>query len=284
MLERRDLFAAFLDPATANLVVIGTNAPETISVTTQRFAGFTQTRVHENGLLTFATNMTVNQVMVWSHGGNDDVSIGFGVPKAIVNGGAGNDVLRGGGYDDVLIGDLGNDRMIGGAGADRMIGGPGADTADYAGRPENLRITLDDLPNDGTEAPNGAPLEFDNVQTDVENVTGGNGHDIILAASAQNVPHWFIGNGGNDMLDGGALGDLLEGGAGTDRLFGNGGNDAMRGGLDDDALVGGAGSDLMFGDAGNDRFFSQDGGFDQCIGGAGLDLFVTFDAMDALVQ
>ena len=282
-LEQRQLFAAFLNPGN-HLVVIGTNVAETISVSSQQFAAFKLTRVHENGVLTFQTALPVAQVSVFSHGGNDDVTIGYGVPRAVINGGSGNDVLRGGDYDDVLLGDIGNDRLIGGKGADRMFGGPDVDTADYAGRPENLRISLDNLPNDGTEAPNGAPLEFDNVQTDVENVTGGNGHDIILAAAAQNVPHWFIGNGGNDLLDGGAIGDSLEGGAGTDRLFGNGGNDVMRGGLNDDVLVGGTGNDIMFGDAGNDRFFSQDGGFDQCFGGADLDQFVTFDAIDLLMQ
>lgn len=282
-LEQRQLFAAFLNPGN-QLVVIGTNAPETISVTSQQFAGFKLTRVHENGVLTFQTAMLVNQVSVWSQAGDDDVSIGYGVPRAVVNGGSGHDRLSGGDDDDVLIGDIGNDRMIGGKGADQMIGGPGIDTADYAARTDNLRITLDDLPNDGTMAPNGAPVEFDNVRTDVENVTAGSGHDIIAAAAAQTVIHWFIGGAGNDRLDGGSADDLLEGYAGTDQLFGNGGNDVLRGGLNDDVLVGGLGNDLMFGDAGNDRFFAQDGGFDQCIGGADWDLFVTFDAMDALIQ
>src|SRR5687767_14948516 len=202
-LEQRRLFAAFLNPGN-ELVVIGTNAPETISVTTQQFAGFRQTRVHENGMLTFFTNLPVNRAFVWSHGGNDDVSIGYGVPKAVVNGGSGDDVLRGGHNGDVLIGDSGNDRLIGGDGADQMIGGPGTDTADYAGRQLNIQVTLDNLSNDGTEAPNGASVEFDNVQMDVENVVGGNGHDEIFAAAAQNLPHWFVGNAGNDLLDGGA--------------------------------------------------------------------------------
>ncbi len=250
----------------------------------QLFAAFKLTRVHENGILTFQTALAVNQVSVWSHGGDDDVSIGYGVPRAVVNGGSGNDVLRGGDRDDVLIGDLGNDRLIGGAGADRMIGGPGVDTADYAARTMNLNVSLDNIANDGTAAPFGGSVEFDNVQADVENITAGSGHDIISCPPAQVVAHRFIGNAGNDLLIGGAAGDLLEGGAGTDRLFGNAGNDVLRGGDHDDVLRGDAGNDLMFGDAGNDRFFSQDGGFDQCIGGSDFDQFVTFDAVDLLQQ
>jgi Ca2+-binding RTX toxin-like protein len=90
--------------------------------------------------------------------------------------------------------------------------------------------------------------------------------------------------GGNDVINGGALNDLLEGFAGTDSLSGGGGIDIMNGSIGDDTLSGGDGFDIvrggrdndsLSGGAGND-FMSGDRGNDTVSGGAGADTFHIF--------
>jgi Ca2+-binding RTX toxin-like protein len=62
----------------------------------------------------------------------------------------------------------------------------------------------------------------------------------------------IFGAGGNDQLDGRALGDLLDGGAGNDTLFGGDGEDLLRGGGGNDQLAGGADADTLDGGGGRD--------------------------------
>ncbi len=90
--------------------------------------------------------------------------------------------------------------------------------------------------------------------------------------------------GGNDVLNGAALNDLIEGFGGADTLSGGGGIDIMNGNVGDDTLSGGDGADVLrggkdndvlSGGAGND-FVSGDRGNDTLTGGAGADLFHTF--------
>jgi Ca2+-binding RTX toxin-like protein len=137
--------------------------------------------------------------------------------------------------------------LDGGDGADVMHGGGGNDTADYSMRSHNLRISLDGVANDGQAATLmfrdpftgqwvGYPGEMDNVHSDVENVLGGSGNDRISALATSIVANRFVGNGGNDILDGGGGADVLEGGAGDDIFFAR------------DSVA-----DQLFGGTGNDR-------------------------------
>ena len=89
--------------------------------------------------------------------------------------------------------------------------------------------------------------------------------------------------------------DLLDGGAGADRLLGQRGDDQLRGGTGSDRLFGGAGHDVLYGtgllngrddpardDAGNDLLNGGAGndvlhgglGRDTLTGGAGVDTFI----------
>jgi Ca2+-binding RTX toxin-like protein len=147
----------------------------------------------------------------------DDVLVG-GDGADTVGGGAGADRLDGGAGNDTLNGDSGDDRMVGAAGNDVLNGGTGTDTADYSARVASLTVTIDAVANDG------APGETDNVKTDVENVDGGGGNDVLIGGTANNV---------------------LTGGAGHDSLDGDAGNDTLDGGTGDDDLTGGAGTDLV---------------------------------------
>ncbi len=90
--------------------------------------------------------------------------------------------------------------------------------------------------------------------------------------------------GGSDVVNGGALADLLQGFAGADTLDGAGGidimngnqgNDTLAGGDGDDVVRGGQDNDVVSGGAGSD-FVSGDRGSDTLTGGAGADIFHTF--------
>ncbi len=138
----------------------------------------------------------------------------------------------------------------------------------------------------------------------IENVTTGNGEDLILGSAGANILNGMAGNdvidgrGGNDSLiggigndtlqggtgddtlDGGANDDMMLGGRGLDVLLGGSGNDTLRGdaendlligGDNDDVLFGGAGDDTLYGGSGNDKLVSGDGD-DQVFGGLGDDL------------
>jgi Ca2+-binding RTX toxin-like protein len=157
-------------------------------------------------------------------GGDDQLAGGAGIDA--LEGGAGNDVLRGGDVDligadggdaldggagdDVLEGQAGDDRLDGGLGADRMGGGEGRDTVSYEGRAGAVRVTFDDLPNDGEQG------EGDNVEGTVEIVLGGTVGDDLRGDSRDNV------------LDGGSGEDDVTGGAGVDQLVGGIATDVLR--------------------------------------------------------
>lgn len=64
----------------------------------------------------------------------------------------------------------------------------------------------------------------------------------------------FCGSGGNDVLNGGAGKDKLFGGTGADTLNGGAKDDILKGQGGSDTLVGGAGKDTLTGGAGADKF------------------------------
>ena len=172
---------------------------------------------------------------------------------AVVLGGVGDDTLHGSPLADSLDGEAGNDSLYAGRGGDHVTGGPGDDTIDaeactgsscgpdgadlYAGgdgvdtisfghRNAAVSVTLNDVADDGE------PGEQDNIGSDIENATGGDGGDTI------------VGNDGPNVLDGGA--DYT---GQPDSIDGLGGNDLLRGGMACcDDLKGGAGDDTLFAD------------------------------------
>jgi Ca2+-binding RTX toxin-like protein len=143
-------------------------------------------------------------------------------------GGGGNDRLFGLGGNDSLFGGVGNDTLFGSIGLDSMVGGVGNDTF-YFETPGDLMI---ELPGEGVDTVVSAFSTT--LGTQFENLT------LIGGAAEGN------GNGGNNVLIGNALANVLRGGAGNDTLDGRAGADIM---------VGGAGSDTYFVDSAADRIF-----------------------------
>lgn len=110
-------------------------------------------------------------------------------------------------------------------------------------------------------------------------LTGSPFADVIDCGAGNDRVRGLGGNdvikcgGGNDVVDGGAGNDKLLGGSGKDKLLGGSGNDTLRGGAGADSLRGNAGTDRLFGDAGNDRLYRDSK--DRAVGGAGHDSMVT---------
>lgn len=145
-----------------------------------------------------------------------------------INARGGDDWIRGGyGYGtrhpDQIDGGPGNDTFENPWGADILRGGPGRDTVTFTNRVQNLKITLDGKPNDGQFIVD--HFENMNVAADIENVTGGQGNDLIVGDAHDNT---LDGGAGDDTLMGGAGNDLLTGGKGYDHLLGQGGNDTLQ--------------------------------------------------------
>jgi Ca2+-binding RTX toxin-like protein len=155
--------------------------------------------------------------------GHDFLQGNFGRDTAM--GGAGNDWLEGGDGFDVLNGAAGNDRLHGGAGSDVLLGGSGDDTlyGDAGG---------------GAFFVDGELRFWDG---DTETIHPFSGFpDVIQEAGIEAA--------GADVLDGGAGDDRLFGGAGGDVLDGAAGDDRLEGEAGDDVLFGGDGRDVLWGD------------------------------------
>jgi Ca2+-binding RTX toxin-like protein len=170
--------------------------------------------------------------------GNDVLSGGDG--NDAIDGGTGNDTVNGQNGNDVLTGDTGNDSLNGGAGNDSMqgetgadvfTGGAGTDTAKYSEKTTGLTLDIDNAADDGISG------EKDNIKTDVENLTGGSGNDIITGSAVANA---LVGGAGSDTISGGAGNDSLDGGQNSDTLNGESGTNTCSGGttwwLDNDLI------------------------------------------------
>lgn len=144
--------------------------------------------------------------------GNDNIT-GTSGPNAL-RGGGGTDTLNGAGGNDILLGDRCCQYF-----ADVFNGGDGNDTASYRDHFSAVTVDIDGVADDGITG-----TEGDNVQTNVENVTGGSNNDTITGNNANNV---LAGLGGSDTLFGGGGGDQLTGGSSSDTLNGEAGKDEL---------------------------------------------------------
>lgn len=226
------------------------------------------------------TIANVSQMQVFGQGGNDTITLNEAngaLPRALLFGGAGNDVLTGGSAADQLFGQAGNDTLLGKGGNDFLFGGAdndtltGGDADDQVfGESGNDRMIWN--PGDDTDLNEGG------AGVDTVEVNGGNGTEqFTTTANGTRVrfdrlnPAPFsidIGtsenlvvnmNGGDDSFS--ATGNLaalikltVDGGTGNDTILGSNGIDLLLGGDGDDFIDGQQGSDTIFMGAGNDVF------------------------------
>jgi Ca2+-binding RTX toxin-like protein len=229
-------------------------------------------------------------------GGDGPDYIDGGNDSDILDGGVGNDSLFGGPGGDSLEGGYDQDALTGGEAGDSMLGGPGDDSFYATSDPDGndaftgddgidridysirgtaaLNVSLDGLPNDGRVG-----TEFDNVASDIENITGSKGPNVLTGSDGHNIlsgeegADTLDGGGGSDQLAGGSDPDTLNGGADHDDLQGQGGADHLNGQSGNDSIRGGPDNDVVSGGTGNDNINSDSApdGADDMSGGAGVD-------------
>ena len=255
--------------------------------------------------------------------GSGDDSLFGGTGNDFLNGGEGNDTLDGGIGDDVLSDDGGNDSIFGGVGNDELThfdfggaaadatldggegddtldGGAGNDWASYANAGGAVTVDLSAGTSSGADG-------SDDLKG-IENVLGGIGNDSILGDGLNNVldggngddtvlsfvgDDSVVGGDGSDSLIGNEGADTLLGGTGSDTLLGNeqadslaGGdnNDLLQGGQDTDTLDGGAGDDTLAGGTGENRLTGGDGNDFASYAAAGAGVLVDLGAAQANAQ
>jgi Ca2+-binding RTX toxin-like protein len=147
-----------------------------------------------------------------------------------------NDTLVGNAGANVLLGGAGNDVLRGGVGGDTLTGGAGLDTVDYTGSTGSVTIKLWNNTAVGGDAQG-------DVISGFENVCGGEGGDTLVGSLL--VGNVLDGGGGSDYIAGLSGDDLLIGGLGNDILDGGDDNDTLRGGVGADTLIGGSGVDTL---------------------------------------
>lgn len=190
-------------------------------------------------------------------GGNDTVqsaityTLGANIENLTLTGsaainGTGNSVAN------TLVGNALANVLDGGAGADRMEGGTGRDTYIV----DNLGDTIVELAGGGVDT---AILKLASggvfaLAAEVENMeVGGSSTEAHGNALANTIVNTGVGNnlfgeGGNDVMSGGAYAETFHGGAGND------------------TITGGGGRDTLWGDDGSDRFvFATGSGVDEVV-------------------
>ncbi|MEJ2619594.1 MAG: calcium-binding protein, partial [Candidatus Thiodiazotropha sp.] len=222
-------------------------------------------------------------------GGNDSI-----------NGMVGDDQLFGGSGNDHIDGDNGNDQLTGGTGDDRLEGGQGNDTYFFQsgdGLDEifdlngNNRIEYLDLLSSQVDLNrSGDDLVITDLvgggEITVLNQFGGinNSSEIIPIEAIQfsDGAVWDAEEILNQITNGGAGDDAIEGTSEADSIDVLDGNDDVFAHEGDDIVNGGTGDDYLFGETGNDLLIGGDGvdfvlgmeGDDYLDGGSGDDFLI----------
>lgn len=207
--------------------------------------------------------------------GNDTIDAGQG--NDVVFAGDGNDVLTGGAGDDTLFGDGGNDLYLyqAGWGHDTIYD---FDSIYYPADDINIvrfgeGIAADDIL---VSSPDGSELLLTHRTTgdsihviNYAKNSAQDGHDHSIDqiqfadgtvwGSAELEAWLTAGTAANQILVGSGVHDLIDAGAGDDRVYGNLGNDVLNGEAGDDQLIGGFGADTLHGGIGNDVLMGGQG-------------------------
>jgi len=184
--------------------------------------------------LTYSNYGTSSQTLVKTEQYNDNGTLDIALVGTSGNdsllGGAGNDVLSGGAGNDTLFGGAGNDKLDGGAGADTLTGGAGNDTLNggvtldyfwgtdanftsYGYATAGVNINMSGITGKGSTgsgtASGDASVGVDTLMN-INLIQGSNYNDTITGSSALYFEQ-IEGGAGNDVLNGGAITDTLNG-------------------------------------------------------------------------
>ena len=256
----------------------------------------------------------VSSVLIQTGAGNDQVLSNTAASSFVVTG-AGDDVVVGGIFASDVLAFLGDgDDAADPGGVFEAFGGPGRDLVSYrVGSP--VAVSLDDVANDGS-----ASAHDDNIHSDVEDIFGGAGNDVLVGSDDTNLidgaegDDTIFGMGGDDLFaaqgrdtnfpDGA---DAMYGGTGTDTVSYADRAEAVAVRLDDLAfdgrpgendnvhsdvenITGSPNADVLTGSAGPNEILGREGndlldggaGADQISGGVGVDT-VTYAGRTAKV-
>ncbi len=231
-------------------------------------------------------------------GGNDLICGGDGVGGIASDD---DDTIGGGPGNDTLQGEGGDDRFDGGPGDATMAGGPNrvfghGDTATFAA---GAAVVVN-------RAKGKATGQGKDSLSEIENLVGSPGNDVLSGDPASLARTLFMPLGGNDRVDGAGrdiidfsrsphaiVANLAKGkasGEGNDKFKGiywltgsaladhltgdNGSQNFLYGGAGDDVLDGGGGVDALSGDEGNDRLIGGSGDDNPMDGGPGDDVLL----------
>lgn len=192
---------------------------------------------------------------------------------------SGNDILDGGAGDDHLDGGYGSDiyRFSSGDGQDVIVDANGYNTIEYidlsstrinAGRSDDDLI-LTDLEGGGQVTVTGqyTGSSSSSITNTIQEIRFSDG--VVWNAETL-LDQVTQGSAGDDLLNGTVEADNIVALAGNDDVFVFEGDDRVNGGAGDDYLMSDTGNDLLLGGADNDFLFGQDGN-DYLQGGAGND-------------
>lgn len=182
-----------------------------------------------------------------------------------LDGGAGDDTIYGGNGYDTIYGGSGNDALFGGAGADYIYldesgtvdGGAGYDSMYDRGDATAVQVFyggVDGADNVGWNFSAAAvSLNFQtgvhggaaagDTFVDIEGLSLSAFDDSYIASDT--VAYNLNGGGGDDFMQGGAIGVQFWGGRGDDEMHGGSGDDFMEGDDGADLIDGGAGDDQL---------------------------------------
>lgn len=186
---------------------------------------------------------------------------------------------------DSLFGMAGDDELEGRIGDDTIDGGDGIDLVTFSTAETGVVVNL----LDSEWSLRGHTLDSNTAQDGqggidtLISVEGAKGTEFVDLLKGSNFHETtFYGEGGDDVIIGGLLGDSLYGGSGADSIFGYAGNDLIHGGTGNDYLRGDSGHDMLYGGDGDDELLggrhndllSGGDGQDLLSGGLGADTFV----------
>jgi Ca2+-binding RTX toxin-like protein len=198
-------------------------------------------------------------------GADNDIIYGDAKREGVNDGG---DTIYAGAGKDIVYAGGGNDLIYMDAGADKIYGGSGIDTISYAN--ETSKIIANINTQDGTDA-SGARDSLSSI----ENVIGSDFADTITGSREDNV---LDGGAGDDKIFGHLGNDIINSGDGDDFVYGDlksqtneDGADTIDAGAGNDTVLGQGGDDIIDGGADNDRLIGG-GGDDIVVGGTGDDL------------
>ena len=228
----------------------------TWTVTDNRGIDGTDT-LHEVEKLHFEGDGQTIDLNYYLHGSNSAEVLDGGTKADSIFGNWGDDTISGHDGDDILDGGGENDLLDGGAGDDAIDGGAGTDIAVFSGNSGDYTVTTVDDVEYTISGADGTDTLYD-----IETLRFDNG-DFAIASLVAGPVSVIDGTVGDDILQGDADANSINGFDGNDTLIGGDGADTFTGGSGNDVILYTLNNQVLTGDQSVDRvtdFYAGVGG------------------------